>query len=64
MSKELYSVTIPTVLANLAGRQNIREQIEDATRGLFDEWAHPSLVKKIQVTKPRTKSNDKKVSDE
>ena len=64
MSKELYSITIPTVLANLAGKQNIREQIEDATRALFIKWAHPSLVDKIQVTKPRSKGNDKKVSDE
>lgn len=64
MSKELYSIKIPTVLANLAGKQNIREQIEDATKALFNEWAHPDLVKKIQVTKPRTKVNDKKVADE
>ena len=64
MSKELYSVTIPTVLANLAGKQNIREQIEDATRTLFIKWAHPNLVDKIQVTKPRTKGNDRKAPDE
>ncbi len=64
MSKELYSVTIPTVLANLAGKQNIREQIEDATRGLFVEWAHPSLVEKVQVTKPRTKAASKREVDE
>jgi len=64
MSKELYSVTIPTVLANLAGKQNIREQIEDATKALFIEWAHPSLVNKIQVTKPRTKGNARKMEDE
>lgn len=55
MSKELYSVTIPTVLAELAGTQNIREQIEDATRTLFRGWAHPDLVEKIKVTKPRGK---------
>lgn len=64
MSKELYSVTIPTVLADLTGKQTLRKQIEDATRKLFNEWAHPSLVEKIQVTKSRTKSNAKKVEDE
>ena len=64
MSKELYSITIPTVLADLAGKQNIREQIEEATKALFNEWAHPSLVEKIQVTKPRTKGKNKEVPDE
>ena len=51
--KDLYTIEIPNILTRLVGPQNIREQIENATKALFLEWAHPTLVEKIQVRKPR-----------
>lgn len=55
MQKDLYTVKIPVVLTNLVGKQNIREKIQGAVEEIFTVWAHPELVKGIQVTKPRGK---------
>jgi len=57
MSKDLYTVEIPTILTSMVGKQNIREQIESGVKDLFEVWAHPKLVDKIKVTKPRSKDN-------
>ncbi len=59
MNKTLYTVKIPTILAELVGTQNIREGIEEATREIFSEWAHPDILKRIQVTKPRLKGKER-----
>ena len=58
MKKITYIVTIPDVLTKLAGTQNIRGALELAAQVIFKDWAHPSLVEKIQVTKPREKNGE------
>ncbi|KKL89494.1 hypothetical protein LCGC14_1914120 [marine sediment metagenome] len=55
MAKELYTITVPAILADLVGRQNLRENIEKATKEIFSDWASPELIKRIKVTKPRNK---------
>ncbi len=57
MSKDLYTVQIPNILTSMIGKQNIREQIESGVKTLFEKWAHPELVDKIKVTKPRVKED-------
>ena len=58
MKKSTYVVTIPEVLTNLSGAQNVRGALELAARIIFKDWAHPGLVEKIQVTKPREKNGE------
>lgn len=58
MEKDLYIVTIPATLTKLFGKQNVREEIERVTKWIFQAWAHPDLVEKIQVTKPRVKKTE------
>jgi len=48
-----YLVQIPEVLTKLLGPQNIRTEIEEGVKLIFQDWANPELVKKIRVTKPR-----------
>lgn len=57
MKKDIYAITIPSVLTELFGKGNVRTVIEEEVRATFKDWAHPELVAKIQVTKPRTKKN-------
>ncbi len=58
MPKDLYTVQIPAILTALVGKQNIREEIEERTKAFFENWAHPNLVDKIKVTKPRFKEDN------
>lgn len=51
--KDVYKVSIPSQISTLVGRQNVRKEIEEAVKTLFEEWAHPDLVRKIRVVKPR-----------
>ncbi len=48
-----YIVKIPEVLTKLLGPQNIRTEIEEGVKLIFEEWANPALVSRIKVTKPR-----------
>ncbi|KKM75116.1 hypothetical protein LCGC14_1393420 [marine sediment metagenome] len=57
MKKELYTVEVPAILVDLIGPQNLRENIEKTIKSVFSNWAIPSLVEKIKVTKPREKKN-------
>ena len=57
MKKDLYTVEIPSILAGLIGKGNVRDRLEASTQAIFVDWALPSLVDKIQVTKPRVKKN-------
>lgn len=58
MKKEFYVVTIPDVLATLVGKGNVRDRLEEAVKAIFSNWAHPDLVDKIRVTKPRIKRKE------
>ncbi|KKM80224.1 hypothetical protein LCGC14_1342070 [marine sediment metagenome] len=58
MKKITYIITIPEVLTKLAGAQNIRGALELAAQIIFKDWAHPNLVEKIQVTKPRERNGE------
>lgn len=64
MKKDLYLVEIPAILTSMVGKQNIRENIEEATQAIFAVWANPTLVGKIKVTKPRAKREKGDQEDE
>ena len=53
-----YTVQIPEILTKLLGPQNIRKEIEEGVKLMFEDWAKPELIKKIKVIKLRGEKDE------